>query len=50
MDANMVFLISIEFCAPTEDVVELALGAERAMFEKPKSWLRTWSPYSSEDI
>jgi hypothetical protein len=33
MDFNMVFMILIEFCAPTEDVVELLLGAERAMFE-----------------
>jgi hypothetical protein len=35
MDFNMVFTILIEFCAPTEDVVELLLGAERAMFEQP---------------
>jgi hypothetical protein len=34
MDINMVFMISVEFRAPTEDVVELALGAERVMFEK----------------
>jgi hypothetical protein len=34
MDVNMVFTILVEFRAPTEDVVELALGAERAMFEK----------------
>jgi hypothetical protein len=37
MDINMVFMIPTEFCAPTEDVAELALGAERAMFEKPKN-------------
>jgi hypothetical protein len=37
MDINMVFMIPTEFCAPTEDVTELALGAERAMFEKPKN-------------
>jgi hypothetical protein len=34
MDVNMVFTILAEFRAPTEDVVELALGVERAMFEK----------------
>jgi hypothetical protein len=34
MDANMVFTISTEFCAPSEDVVELALGAERVVFDK----------------
>jgi hypothetical protein len=32
MDVNMVFTILTEFCAPMEDVVELALGAEHAMF------------------
>jgi hypothetical protein len=37
MDINMVFTILAEFRVPTEDVVELALGAERAMFEKPKN-------------
>jgi hypothetical protein len=37
MDVNMVFTIPVEFCAPTEDVTELALGAERAVFEKPES-------------
>jgi hypothetical protein len=37
MDVNMVFMIPTEFHAPTEDVTELALGAERAMFEKPKN-------------
>jgi hypothetical protein len=34
MDINMVFTIPVEFHAPTEDVVELTLGVERAMFEK----------------
>jgi hypothetical protein len=34
MDVNMVFTISTEFCAPSEDVVELALGAERVVFDK----------------
>jgi hypothetical protein len=34
MDANMVFTILTEFCVPTEDIVEMALGAERPMFEK----------------
>jgi hypothetical protein len=37
MDVNMVFTISAEFCAPMEDVAELALGAECAMFEKPEN-------------
>jgi hypothetical protein len=35
MEINMVFTIPAEFCAPTENVVELTLGAERAIFEKP---------------
>jgi hypothetical protein len=34
MDINMVFTIMAEFRAPTEDITELALGAERAVFEK----------------
>jgi hypothetical protein len=34
MDVNMVFTIPTEFCAPSEDVVELALGAEHAVFDK----------------
>jgi hypothetical protein len=33
----MVFTIPVEFRAPMEDVTELALGAERVMFEKPKN-------------
>jgi hypothetical protein len=37
MDVNMVFTIPVEFHAPTEDIAELALGAERAMFEKPEN-------------
>jgi hypothetical protein len=37
MDVNMVFMIPVEFRAPTEDIAELALGAERAMFEKPEN-------------
>jgi hypothetical protein len=37
MDINMVFMILAEFCALIEDVAELALGAERAMFEKPEN-------------
>jgi hypothetical protein len=36
MDAKMVFTILVEFCVPTKDVVELALGAEHAMFEDMK--------------
>jgi hypothetical protein len=34
MEINMVFTILAEFCAPIEDMAELTLGAERAMFEK----------------
>jgi hypothetical protein len=37
MDVNMVFTIPAEFCVPMEDVVELTLGAECAMFEKPEN-------------
>jgi hypothetical protein len=37
MDVNMVFMILAEFCVQMEDVTELALGAERAMFEKPEN-------------
>jgi hypothetical protein len=32
----MVFMIPAEFHAPTEDVTELVLGVERAVFEKPE--------------
>jgi hypothetical protein len=35
MDINMVFAILEEFRAPESEVVELTLGAERAVFEKP---------------
>jgi hypothetical protein len=34
MDVNMVFTIPVEFHVPMKDIVELALGAERAVFEK----------------
>jgi hypothetical protein len=37
MDISMVFMILVEFRAPTENVTLLALGAERAMFEKPEN-------------
>jgi hypothetical protein len=37
MDVNMVFTIPVEFRAPMKDVIELVLGAERAMFEKLKN-------------
>jgi hypothetical protein len=37
MDINMVFTIPVEFHAPIEDVTELALGVERAVFEKPEN-------------
>jgi hypothetical protein len=35
MEINMVFTIPTEFRAPTEEVAELMLGAEHAVFEKP---------------
>jgi hypothetical protein len=35
MDINMVFTISAEFCAPVEDVAELALATERAIEAPP---------------
>jgi hypothetical protein len=35
MEVNMVFVIPVEFHAPENKVVELALGDERAMFKKP---------------
>jgi hypothetical protein len=34
MDVNVAFKIPVEFCAPMEDVAELALGAECAVSEK----------------
>jgi hypothetical protein len=37
MDINVVFTIPAEFCAPMEDIAELALGVERAVFEKPEN-------------
>jgi hypothetical protein len=37
MDVNIVFMIPVEFCAPTEDAAELVLGAECAAFEKPEN-------------
>jgi hypothetical protein len=37
MDVNTVFTISAEFCAPSEDVTELALGAECVVFNKPEN-------------
>jgi hypothetical protein len=37
MDVNMLFMIPAEFWAPEENVVELVLGIERAVFEKPKN-------------
>jgi hypothetical protein len=37
MDVSMVFMIPAEFHAPTKNVAELALGAERVVFEKPES-------------
>jgi hypothetical protein len=37
IDINMVFTISVEIRAPTEDITELAFGAERAVLEKPEN-------------
>jgi hypothetical protein len=37
MDVNLVFTILVEFRAPIEDVVELVLGVERAMFKRPEN-------------
>jgi hypothetical protein len=37
MDVNMVITIPAEFHPPMEDVAELVLGGERAMFEKPEN-------------
>jgi hypothetical protein len=37
MDVNMVFTIPVEFRLPKDDFVEMALGAERVMFEKPEN-------------
>jgi hypothetical protein len=37
MNVNMAFTILVEFRAPTEDVVELALNAERVVFKKPEN-------------
>jgi hypothetical protein len=32
---NMVFQLPVEFGLPEQEVAQLALGAERAIFEKP---------------
>jgi hypothetical protein len=37
MDVNMDFTFLVEFCAPTENITELVLGAERAVFKKPEN-------------
>jgi hypothetical protein len=36
MEVNMVLVISDEFHAPEREVVKLALGVERVVFEKPE--------------
>jgi hypothetical protein len=41
MEINMVFTIPAKFYAPTENVADLTLGAERAVFEKPNN---PWVP------
>jgi hypothetical protein len=37
MNINMVFTIPVELRVPMNDVVELTLGAERAVFKKPEN-------------
>jgi hypothetical protein len=37
IDVNMAFMIPVEFCALVEDVIELVLGAEHAMFKRPEN-------------
>jgi hypothetical protein len=37
MDVNIVVTIPAEFCAPMEDVTELALGVKRAVIGKPEN-------------
>jgi hypothetical protein len=44
MDVNMVFMILVEFRAPVEDVAELALGAECAVFEKVENLITHMKP------
>jgi hypothetical protein len=34
-EVNLVFVIPEEFCAPEKELVALALGAEKSVFEKP---------------
>jgi hypothetical protein len=36
LDVNMVFVIPTKFHAPECDIVELNIGAERVVFEKPE--------------
>jgi hypothetical protein len=37
MDIKIIFTILAEFCAPIEDIAELALGTEHVVFEKPEN-------------
>jgi hypothetical protein len=37
MDVSIIFMILAELCALTENVTELVLGAECAVFEKPEN-------------
>jgi hypothetical protein len=37
MDVGMVFMIPVEFCALAENVAELVLGTELAVFKKPEN-------------
>jgi hypothetical protein len=36
VEVNMVFELPVEFRAPEDEVAKLALGAKRAMFQKPE--------------
>jgi hypothetical protein len=49
MDINMVFMIPREFRAPTEDITELPLGTERAVFEKLRNSGAHMKPLFIED-
>jgi hypothetical protein len=49
MVVNMVFTILAEFYVPMEDVAELALGAEHAVFEKLENLGAHMKPFSSGD-
>jgi hypothetical protein len=45
MDVNMVFVIPAKFHTPRGEVAELAVGADRAMFEKPSRVGKHMKPF-----